>query len=349
MKTKRFFIGAVTVVAACLLGLLLLVVLVDPLFAVNGVEDGETALFTNQRYEMPGLIRNQDYSVVVMGTSLAANFRASWFEEGLGKDTLKITFPDGWISEFDRALGLAYETHPGLEQVFFCLDPNILVRPDSQRTVTLPDCLYNTTLLDDVEFYLNADAVILAGESLVAYAKGEGTDLDGAYIWDDTEVFSEEQALFSYHRPEVRGSTLPEDAFRAACDENLAVITRWIEDHPDTQFTIWFPPYSILYWDKMDREGKTDAMFWAVEYAAQRLLEYENVNVHCFMMATLQITDLEDYTDHIHCSADVTRWMAEEMLAGRWQFNKENYQLRLDELRDFVANYDYERLFAGKG
>ena len=41
---------------------------------------------------------------MVMGTSLVANYHASWFTEGLGEETLKITFPDGWIAEFDTAL-----------------------------------------------------------------------------------------------------------------------------------------------------------------------------------------------------------------------------------------------------
>ena len=196
MKAKRFFLAAVAAAAACLAALFLLVVATDPFFAFDGVEEGETAAFTNQRYEMAGLIRHQDYSAVVMGTSLVANFRASWFEAE-GQDVLKITFPDGWISEFDTALGLACDTHPGLERVVFCLDPNILVRSDSQRTVELPACLYNTNPLDDVELYLNADSLVLAGKAALAGLRGEGTDLDGAYIWDGTVGFSKTQALAS--------------------------------------------------------------------------------------------------------------------------------------------------------
>lgn len=346
MNARRFFAAVLTAVLLCLGGAAAFVAWADPLHANRKLEQGDTALFVNQRYEMAGLIRNQDYSAVVMGTSLVANFRASWFTEGTGKQTLKITFPDGWISEFDAALDLAYETHPKLEQVFFCLDPNILIRSDSERTVELPRYLYNQNPLDDAEFYLNADSVILALQTARARARGEGTDLDSAYIWDGTVGFTKAQALASYPRPEVSGVTLPEDAYKKECDENLAVVTRWIEEHPDTQFTIWFPPYSMLYWDKMTREGRADAVLWAVEYATERLLAYENVSVHCFLINYTTICDLYLYTDHIHCSAVVTEFMAREMLAGRWRFTEENYQIRLDELREFVANYDYEAMFA---
>lgn len=341
MTPKRFFAVALAAALLLLIACAAFVAAVDPLHTLRPMEPGDTALFLNQRYEMPGLIRNQDYSRVVMGTSLAANFRASWF----GEDALKITFPDGWISEFDTALDLAFRTHPELERVYFCLDPNILVRSDSERAVELPRYLYNDNPVDDLEFYLNADSLVLAAEALRAERQGEGTDLDGAYIWDGTVGFSREQALVSYPRPGVSGTTLPEDAYRAVCDENLAVVEGWLTDHPDTQFTVWFPPYSILYWDKMTREGREEAVLWAVEYAAERLLRHDNVTLHCFLIATDTVTRLDNYTDHIHCSGQVTRWMAEEMLAGRWQFTEENYKIRLDELREFVASYDYEALF----
>lgn len=345
MSAKRFFAAVLAAVLVCLGAAAAFVAWVDPLMSNRALKDGETALFVNQRYEMPGLIRNQDYSAVVMGTSLVANYRASWFTKSLGEQTLKITFPDGWVSEFDTALDLAYRTHPQLNRVFFCLDPNILIRSDRDRTVELPQFLYNDNPLDDVEFYLNADSMILSLETLRARRSGGGTDLDSAYIWDGTVGFTKAQALASYPRPEVSGTVLPETAYQEVCDENLAVITRWIEDHPDTQFTIWFPPYSMLYWDKMTREGRADAVLWAVEYAAERLMAYDNAAVHCFLHDYTTICDLYLYTDHIHCSAVVTQHVAEEMLAGRWRFTEENRAKRLDELREFVANYDYEKLF----
>ncbi len=346
MSAKRFFIGVLAAVLLLLGSAMAFLMAVDPLMTLHPLEEGETALFSNQRYEMPGLIRNQDYSAVVMGTSLVANYRASWFTEALGTETLKITFPDGWVSEFDTALNLAFDTHPELERVFFCLDPNILIRPDSERTVELPQYLYNTNPLDDVSFYLNADSLVLAAKTVRARAEGEGTVLDDAYVWDGNYRFDRLQAFASYPRPEESGAVLPADAYFAPCDENLAAITRWLEEHPDTEFTVWFPCYSILYWDKMDREGKTEAVISAVERAVGTLLEYENVNVHCFLFSYKTMCGIQNYTDHIHCSGTVTKWMAEEMLAGRWHFTEENYQIRLDELRTFVANYDYDALFS---
>lgn len=348
MRAKRFFAAVLAAALVCLGGAAAFVLWADPLVS-GGLKEGETALFVNQRYEMPGLIRNQDYSAVVIGTSLVANFRASWFTRALGEETLKITFPDGWITEFDTALSLAFSTHPQLDRVYFCLDPNILIRSDSERTVELPRYLYNSNPLDDAGFYLNADSVILALQAVRARQRGEGKVLDDAYIWDGTVGFTKAQALASYPRPEtVSAVKLPEDAYRAQCDENLAVLKGWLEAHPDVRFTFWFPPYSILYWDKVTREGRAEAVIWAVEYAARELMEYENAAVHCFLFDYTTICDLYLYTDHIHCSATATRHVAEEMLAGRWRLTEENRALRLNELREFVKTYDYDAIFDGQ-
>ena len=240
MNAKRFFFAAL---AACVLLLACAAVFVaveDPLLA-RGMNPGDKARFLNERYEMAGLIRNQEYSNVVMGTSLVANYRASWFTEGLGAETLKITFPDGQITEFDTALELAYRSRGELDHVFFGLDPNVLVSAD--KASALPDYLYNKSVLDDVKAYLNADSVALAVGEAMARQRGKGVPLDDAYLLDEHNKFGEEYAKAWYPRPETVSDTkLPEDAYREACDKNLAMITHWIETHPDTQFTVWFPP-----------------------------------------------------------------------------------------------------------
>ena len=345
MKAKTFVLAVLAGAALCLGGCVLLLSMEDPFFVMGGIGEEETSLFDNQRYQMAGLIRHQDYSAVVMGTSLAANYRASWFTEGTGKKTLKITFPDGWISEFDTALKLAFRTHPQLDRVYFCLDPNILIRSDSQRTVELPDYLYNQNPFDDVEYLLNADTYETALRNWLHRQYAKTVPLDDAYVWDEGFQFDAATALQSYPRPEKCRDPLPRDAFLKEAEENLNVVCAWAQAHPDVEFVVWFPPYSILYWDMMLREGKADAILDAVEYAAQRLMGYDNVAVHCFLHATAYISNLNYYTDHVHCSSAVTAWEAENLMAGRWRFNEENYLLRLEELREYVKNYDYESLF----
>lgn len=342
MKAKTFFIGTLACVLLLLTGTAAAVAWADPLLTVGTLDEGETALFINERYELAGLIRRQDYSNLVMGTSLAANFRASWFTDWLESGTLKIAIPDGRLDEFDTALSLAYRARGTIDRVFFGLDPNVLIREDQHSE--LPEYLYNDNALDDLQFYFNAESLALAVKSLL---QGEDAKvpLDEAYVWDRDHTFSREAALESYPRPEAVSDPLPAEAYLAAAEANMDVVCGWAEVHPDTQFVVWFPPYSVLYWDQVNRLGKTEAILTAIEYACGRLLTYDNVMVVSFLNAQDFITNLRNYTDHIHYSGGTAAWMSRKMLAGQWQYYPESYPGQVNELREFVSNYDYEALF----
>ncbi len=344
MKAKTFFAAALAGILICFLALGAMVIKYDPFFLYGGVEKDELRSFNDQRYETAGLIRNQAYSAVFMGTSLGANYRASWFTEGLGQDTLKITFLDGWISEFDRALRLAIQEKGGLDTVCFSLDPNIIVRPDSERTVELPDYLYDRDPFNDVEYLLNADTYQLIGKAWLNGGEGKST-LDSAYIWDDDHIFSYGYALAGYVRPEISETVLAPDAYLAAAEENLDVICAWVEEYPDTDFKIWFPPYSILYWDKCIRDGSAEAVLAAVEYAGERLLDYPNVELYSFLWDMPVITDLNNYTDHIHCSGETTYYVSQQVMGGSAPLTREKFYKELSTLSEFVINYDYTAIF----
>jgi len=343
VKAKTFFLAALSCALLLLCGAAGLVAWADPLLTVGELEEGETALFINERYELAGLIRRQDYTDIVIGTSSVANFRASWFTQATGRKTLKVTFPDGRLSEFDTALDLAFRTHGELDTVYFCLDPTVLIR--EEQVSELPEYLYNDNPLDDIEFYLNGESVALAVKSL-AWQEGSKVTLDNAYVWSDSFEFNRETALESYQRPPDSGAQLPADAFLGAARRNMDVVCGWMEEHPDTQFVVWFPPFSILFWDKMLREGKADAMLEAVEYACLRMMDYDNAAVHSFLHDIDDISNLAYYTDHIHCSEWLSYWEAEMLTQGKWRFNRDNCPMRLEELRDYIKAYDFEALFA---
>lgn len=341
MKAKTFFLMVLSCALALLLGTAGIVAWVDPMLT-GGLEEGETALFVNERYEMAGLIRRQDYEDIVMGTSLVANYRASWFTQGTGRETLKITFPDGRLSEFDIALNLAFRTHDKINTVYFCLDPNVLIRKD--KGVELPEYLYNDDPLDDLQLYFNGECLALAVKSLLL-GDGAKEPLDEAFVWDGKYDFSWDSALGSYVRPEKADKPLPGGAYLAQAEKNMDVVCSWVEEHPDTRFKIWFPPYSILYWDKAQREGATEAILSALEYACGRLLRYENVGVYSYLNDRWTATDLGQYADYIHCSSQVTSQVAWGMVNDAWRIWPEFYRGQMDELRQYVTSYGYDAMF----
>ena len=108
MKTPyQRWAAALLLTAAVLLALCAGTVrLVDPFFHYHD-PDPEGEVWFDQRAQGAGLLRSQEYETLLMGSSLAANYRPFWFDVFYGTSTVKVTFPNGGFGEFTQALDYA--------------------------------------------------------------------------------------------------------------------------------------------------------------------------------------------------------------------------------------------------
>ena len=317
---------------------------VDPFFHYHDpAPEGE--VWFDQRAQGAGLLRTQEYETVLMGSSLAANYRSFWFDVFYDTTTVKVTFPNGGFEEFSTALDYAY-TRQDVKRVIFGLDPNLLARSPEEAPDQLPEYLYDDNPLNDGKYLLNKDVLMRCGYTLLKQRAGEIQPLQDAFVWDGNVFFSRSLALAGYDRPEPVSEPAPEDAFLENARANLATVTGWLEAHPDTEFIFWFSPYSILFWDKMDRQGETEAMLTLLEEVTETLLAYDNAELQFFMADEAVITDLNNYADHIHVAGKVTYRLAEAMPAGTYRMTGENRMEMLDGLRQLVVHYDYDTIWA---
>ena len=321
--------------------------LVDPFFHYHD-PDPEGEVWFDQRAQGAGLLRSQEYETVLMGSSLAANYRPFWFDVFYETSTVKVTFPNGGFGEFTRALDYAC-TQQDVERVIFGLDPNLLARDPAEEPDQLPEYLYDTNPWNDGQYLLNKDVLMRSGYTLLKKMSGETQSIQDAFVWDGNVFFSKELALAGYERPEATGETLAADAFLENGRANLERVTGWLEQYPDTEFIFFFSPYSILFWDKMNQLGQTEAMLTLLQETVETLLQYDNAELQFFMADTQVITNLQNYADHIHVAGRVTYRMAQAMPTGQYRLTKETYVEVLDGLRDFVVHYDYEQIWAADG
>lgn len=318
--------------------------IVDPFFHYHAPDPAGEVWF-DQRAQSAGILRFQTYDTVLMGSSLAANFRAQWFDVYYQANTVKVTLPNGGFGEFTTALDYAFSRQE-VQRVIFGLDPNLLARDPAEAPEQLPDYLYDENPLNDGPYLLNKDVLLRCGYTVLKKSQGQTQPLEDAFLWDGNVYFSRELALGSYARPEPVAEAAPADAFLANGQENLAFVTDWLEAHPDTEFSFFFPPYSILFWDKMARLGQTEAMLTLLDQVTETLLEYPNAKLYFYMAEQDIITDLDNYADHIHVAGRVTYHMAQSMASEESRLTPETRTEVLDGLRDFVIHYDYESIFA---
>ena len=340
---KRWAAALLITIALLLLTCATIVRVVDPFFHYRNPDPNGEVWF-DQRSQSAGLLRTQEYDTVFMGSSLAANFRAQWFDVYYDAKTVKVTLPNGGFGEFTTTLDYAF-FQQDVERVIFGLDPNLLARDPIEAPNQLPEYLYDDNPLNDGQYLLNKNVLMRSGYTVLKNLQDQTQTLEDAFLWDGNVYFSRELALGSYDRPDITATPAPTDAFLSNGQENLSYVTGWLEAHPDTEFLFFFSPYSILFWDKMDRQGETDAMLTLLEETVSTLLAYDNAKLHFYMADPNIITDLDNYADHIHMAGKVTYRMAQAMPKNEYLLTAENYTEVLDALRDFVVHYDYESIF----
>ena len=173
------------------------------------------------------------------------------------------------------------------------------------------------------------------------------TDLSEVYkTWWTDEYFKKELVLKDYEAPEVRTEEPDSSIYLEALEKNLSQnICPYIEENPDTEFVLFFTPYSILYWYGTEREQLTDTVLAEFSYTIDRLLEYENVSLYMFSDQEWIITDLDLYADYCHYHTDINRYMAECFVSGECEVTQENKKDRIRSLEKIDKEYDYNLIF----
>ena len=125
--------------------------------------------------------------VVLLGSSMAANYYGSEIGQVFGGTGLRLTIPDGYFSEFDQVMDLLMRAHKP-KRVIFAMDTNIFTRSPDGVTGAMPGYLYDADPVNDVKYLLNKDVLYYSLYALMCQRWGTGETLDHGFAWDGTQV-----------------------------------------------------------------------------------------------------------------------------------------------------------------
>ena len=357
--------GALVLIMFLLVGAL--VVCVDPFFHYHKPLDGFPYLVDNQLSQNPGMAKHMEYDSVLLGSSMTVNFNTNWFSELMDLNTLKLSYSGAFPKDQSNIMEIIFDSGHEVKTVFLGIDVITYTGDVTQTKYPIPEYLYDDNLLNDISYVLNKD--VLLNYVLRPLADPEPTDLATMYAsWWTEEYYSEEWVLHNYTSPEQVEEETAADAYIPSVSANLDVnICPYIEENPDTKFVIFFPPYSILYWNDVLKENHLQATIEEYRYLAERLNAYENVEVYFFPDREDIILDLNHYADYSHYHPDYNRFMTECFADGTGLVAKEQglsenadsltikkYQNAktideyLSHMQQIVAEFDFEELLARK-
>lgn len=327
--------------------------IIDPFYHYHAPIAVTATYMNNQVYQTPGAALHFTYDSAIVGTSMTENFRASWFEE-MDLHTLKLSYSGAHSLDIRAVLDKVFESGNEIKYIFMDINDYQLTTEPSQRFAEPPDYLYEDTWWKDSEYLWNNDVFWMSVGRVAENATGNQPELDDAYIWDDPELFSAERVkescrenIESLLQQQENGSIEAWDKEETLkwCAGNLENIIPVIEAHPETEFIIFYPPYSILYWEEPVLRGQLEGMLEIYRYSIEKLMRCDNVRVFYFQDEEEIITNLDNYRDVCHHTPQINRYIFDCIKNGENEITLENIEEHFLNTYRIASEYQYNEIW----
>ena len=311
----RFAKGLVITAAVLLAAVAVLTYVIDPFYHYHAPWFGLSAVQTKKEYQVPGALEHLSYNAVICGSSLVENNDNAWYDQAFGVQSVKAVRSYGGVADLCWYLDLAFESHD-VDMVFFNLDA-FAITGSPKTTFEASGCpmyLYDDNALNDMQYLWNKTVLLEDIPYMVIQSK-QGYDAGLSYNWAEGKNFSQAGALSQYQRRKDVAPMEDESAEDADVSGNIALLLKEVEQHPDTQFLFFLPPYSMLWWDDSQRAGLSEVYLHAEEEVMTSLLSHDNVRVYDYQTMTDVTCTLDRYMDTIHFDPEVNHTLCEDMAA----------------------------------
>ena len=348
MKTAagwlRTFVITITV---CLLVWAGIVIYIDPFFHFHKPLKDFPYIVDDQVDMNPGLARHLDYDSVILGSSMVVNFNTDLFGEKLGLKTAKLPYNGAYPKDQSNIMDIIFDAKKdSIKRVFIGVDELNYSGDIEETKFPITEYLYDKNPLNDVKYVFNKD-VMLDYCVKPVFDRSDSTEWNMIYpFWWQDEHYQKALVLMYYEAaPKAAGNVSCGDYLRAI-EKNLDVnILPYIESHPETTFTVFYPPYSILYWNDVCNRGELDIVMEKYRYMSRRFLEYENVELFFFQNREDIICNLNNYADYTHYSPKVCEYMVQCFADGTCRVDMNDLDDEIDDLYKLTSEYDYDAIW----
>ena len=360
MKFKKCLIGFLITIGILFALVITATAVVDPFFQYHKPLENFPYLVDNQINQNPGMAKNMDYDSVILGSSMTVNFDTGWFQDLMGLNTLKLCYSGAFPKDEANIMDIIFTHNSHVKKVFLGVDVITYTGDVNQTKYPITDYLYDDKWYNDAGYLLNKD--VFLNYILRPLADPDKTDLHTVYkSWWTDDYYNEQYVLHNYEEPDQIETVTPAFDYIDSVQQNLEVnICPYIEANPDTEFVIFFPPYSILYWNDVQKENHMDATINEFKYITNRLMEYDNVSVYFFPDREDIILDLNHYADYSHYHPDFNYFMTECFAGEECKIkpssgnteedlkDPDTMEAHLAHMRAIVNDFDFEELLSRK-
>jgi hypothetical protein len=328
---------------AVTLGIIVLIILLISVFSfsVNNFRQSSDKLFSvsNAREYNSILIRNFSFDSMILGTSLSQGFKCSEFDAAFGGESIKLSAAAANFAEMNQFMAFAVK-HKKVKRAM--IDAPVHFFPMDQSLKEFPEEYYSeSNLTARVKKSMSINAFIDEFDFFTDRMKGKVkyTNRDDLYDWNRRHTCSEK--VFAKHVLYRENETyLPDDAaYARALEHAETVALPLFKAYPETEFIVFFPPLSMLFYKDVD----CNKYIALKEKIVDLLLACPNVRLYDFETAFDIMTDYNNFKDYIHYSGKINSRLIAEMAQDNYRLTGSSKRKALDDLANQIQTYDYQR------
>jgi len=285
-----------------------------------------------------GVLRHLEYDSIIAGTSMTECFRPSEVDTYFGtKYCIKVPLAGGTLYDTAEMVDTALKYKPNLKIVIRSLDEYTFVQRADERKVEqeTPVWLSNDLLVDDISYLLNKETFL---NSLAMITGGVSScyDRDMYLFWGDDVNYG----LTKLSKIEVNSVDVLSDGQRQELSENLYEnIVKSAIENPQTDFYLFFPPYSLNYYVDQYNDGEWIKWQEMRENAILELTSVPNIHLFSFWNRNDWIENLSNYRDETHFKPDINSEII-RLMSGEtenYEIDSTNYKDKINDLENLIS------------
>lgn len=277
----------------------------------------------NQRLEIGGVARNQDYDAFITGSSMAMNHYPSLADSLWGWKTKNFSIMGATDDDYSVMLPFIISRRK-TKNIILTLDYFSFAR----RRGAVNKYLYDDNLWNDYEYLWNYTSLKLTLRKL-------RTPVSEDNLYHFNSTVSREELLKDYKTKCDAGGYEGEDfdleQMKTRFDESLYPV---LKNSTDVTWYVYFPPYSILEFIIYDKFEDLDNILDFKSYIFNALNGLSNVEMFDFQCAPW-ITNLDEYMDLRHHSHQYNKSILHSIKNGEFRAD----QINNIELKQIIRIY----------
>lgn len=312
------------------LSIIIINYLVDP-FAHYRISSWYKITSKKQREVTPGLAKNAVYETVVLGSSMAENFKPSYIDKTLKTKSLKLCMSAMTAHEMNSLLKVIISNNKNIKHIILALDLYALTGSKTRiRTNKAPLYLYDNNFITDIFYLLNKETLRFSFR-MSTKQRGKKTNFDDMWYWGNYYTYSKDRVLKTFANIKFNASFVNHEYTRDIFIRNFNYnILSIIKENPNIKFSIFYPPYSYLTYKDMKNKKWLHEGFAFKKYLTH--IKPSNLDIYDFQCVSKITQDLSNYRDITHYSPKINTFIIDSLRDKKYMQNNKNIDKCLKQI-----------------